>query len=182
MKIRRILAALLALLLLLLSAATAEEDFDFDFDDEGYTGEWMEIAGLGIELCLPDGWTPVDADEGAAFAAATEDGAAHFAIRVTDDSVQDIVTWGDEHLDGYDIDDSGFFDTLVVEEAQLVSIYRLDDNGNVLAYEFSRRDADSISRAFALEIVDSVSEAWTEDELSEEDNSDVLSDAAALDG
>ena len=117
-----------------------------------------------------------------AFAAATEDGAAHFAIRVTDDSVQDIVTWGDEHLDGYDIDDSGFFDTLVVEEAQLVSIYRLDDNGNVLAYEFSRRDADAISRAFALEIVDSVSEAWTEDELSEEDNSDVLSDAAALDG
>ena len=181
MKTRRILAALLALALLLLSAAVAEEDFGFDFDDEGYTGEWMLIDALGLELCLPDGWTPVEAGEGVAFAAAREDGTAQFSIRVADQAAEDIVAWGDEHLDGYDIDDSGFFDTLVVEGEPGVSIYRLDADRNVLAYEFTRENEDAISRSFALEIVDSVNEAWAEDELCEEDNSDLLADAGALD-
>ncbi len=181
-KKQRVLAALLALVLMLTAAAfaEAEEDFGFDFDDEGYTGEWMLIDALGLELCLPDGWSRTDPEAGADFAAAKDDGAARLEIRVADQSVEDMVAWGDAHLESYEIDDSGFFDTLVVEEAQAVQIYRLDGDGQVLAYAFTRDSADALSADFALEIVDSVNEAWIDEGDSLEDEADLLAELEAL--
>ena len=175
MNIRRILCALLAALMLMLPALAEQDDeFAFEFDDEGYTGEWVELPVLGIEFCQPDGWAFVDGLEGEGYAAATEDGSAALIIRVEANEVDDIVAWGDANLSGYEVDASGFFDTLVVENGQALDIYRLND-GDVIHFAFTRASEDVLSRAFALEIVDSVNEAWIEDgeffdDESEEEN------------
>ena len=186
MNIRRILASLLAAMLLgamllgtmFLTAAVAEEDFGFDFDEGGYTGEWLEIPALGLELCLPDGWSETEAAEGDAFAAVKDDGTASLAIRALADQVEDIVDWGDANLPkgGYAIDTTGFYDTLVAEADDRVTIYRLNDSNQLLAYDFSRSGVDALSRDFALEIVDSVSEAWIDEgeALASEDADDLL--------
>ncbi len=175
MNIRRMLCALLAALLLILPAlAEQDDDFSFDFDDEGYTGEWVELPVLGIEFCQPDGWAFVDGLEGEGYAAAKEDGSASLIIRVEANEVDDIVAWGDANLSGYEVDASGFFDTLVVEGTDALDIYRLND-ADVIHFAFTRASEDALSRAFALEIVDSVNEAWIEegefyDEEAEEEN------------
>lgn len=175
MNIRRLLCALLAALMLTLPAlAEQDSDFSFDFDDEGYTGEWVELPVLGIEFCQPDGWAFVEGLEGEGYAAATEDGSASLIIRVEANEVDDIVAWGDANLSGYEVDASGFFDTLVVEEKQALDIYRLN-NEDVIHFAFTRASEDALSRAFALEIVDSMNEAWIEegeflDDGEEEDN------------
>lgn len=161
-KIRRILSALLALTLLMW-AACAEEGFAFDFDDEGYTGDWLNVPALGIELCLPDGWTQAEAAEGLAFAATKDDGTAAMAISVTDTGVADLIEWADANLGDYSVDTTGFFDTVLTEQDDAVAIYRLDDGGQVLAFSFDRADADAVSAAFALEIVDSVNESWADE-------------------
>ena len=175
MNIRRLLCALLAALMLTLPAlAEQDSDFSFDFDDEGYTGEWVELPVLGIEFCQPDGWAFVEGLEGEGYAAATEDGSASLIIRVEANEVDDIVAWGDANLSGYEVDASGFFDTLVVEDKQALDIYRLN-NEDVIHFAFTRASEDALSRAFALEIVDSMNEAWIEegeflDDGEEEDN------------
>ena len=169
MNMRRWLAALLALAMMLLAAALAEDEdaFGFEFDDEGYTGEWLTIDALSLELCLPDGWTQVEAGEEAAFAAKKDDGTAALAIRVEAEAVEDMVAWGDENLAGYEIDDTGFFDTLIVQTQDAVSVYRLEEDGKVLSFLFTRQDEASLQLSFALEIVDSAEEAWLEDGIYE---------------
>ena len=163
MKIRRILCALLAALLLSMPAlAEQEADFGFDFGDEGYTGEWLELTELGIEFCLPDGWAQIPAGDGEAFAAASADGAATLAIRLEAEDIEDIVAWGDECLSGYEVDTTGFFDTLIAASEGGLTVYRLN-NAQVLAFAFTRESEDALTRDFALEIVDSVNEAWAED-------------------
>lgn len=173
MKTRRILSALLATLLLFAAAAFAEEDFGFDFDDEGYTGEWLEVPELGIEFCLPDGWTPLEAGEDVLFAAAKDDGAATLMIGVVEEDVSDLIQWADANLAGYRVDTAGFYDTLLTEADNEVAVYRLDDDDRVVAFLFTRDSADALSADFALEIVDSVNESWIEEgELLDEDDED----------
>lgn len=163
MNIRRMLCALLAALMLTLPALAEQDDeFAFDFDDEGYTGEWVELPVLGIEFCQPEGWAFVDGLEGEGYAAAKQDGGASLVIRVVANGVDDIVAWGDANLSGYEVDASGFFDTLVVEGKEALDIYRLN-NGDVIHFAFTRASEGELSRAFALEIAYSVNEAWTED-------------------
>lgn len=182
MKTWRILAALLALTLLLSLAATAEEDFSFDFDDEGYTGEWLDVPDLNIELCLPDGWTQVEAGEGLAFAAIKDDGAATLAIRVEAEDISDIIAWADEHLPGYQVDVAGFYDTVLTEAADAVTVYRLNDDDQLMAFEFRRASLDAITAAFALEIVDSVNESWIDEGEGFDDGTDLLAEIEALEG
>lgn len=184
MKIRRMLAALLAATLLL-AAALAEEDlFGFDFDDEGYTGTWTDIPALGVEFCLPDGWTSVEAGEGVAFAARTDDGTAALEVTMAAEAVENIVDWAEENLTGYKADTAGFFDTLYIEADDGISVYRLNYEDQVMAFAFTRSAPEALSLAFALEIVDSVSEGWVEDyELGEDgDEADLLADIQALEG
>ena len=187
MNIRRIFAALVAAALLLTATAMAElDDFGFDFDDEGYTGTWMTIPELDIEFCLPDGWTQVEAGEDAAFAAVKDGGGAALAVRLEAEAVEDVVSWADASLarGSYEIDTTGFFDTLIVASADGVTVYRLNDLDQLLAFEFARASEGELSRDFALEIVESVSEAWTEDyePYDEAELDDLLADIQALEG
>lgn len=161
MKIRRVLAALLALLLLAATAATAEEGLDFDFDEDGYTGTWVSVEALNLEFCLPDGWSQADAGEDT-FAAQKDDGTASLQIYVAAEEVDDLVEWGDEVLEDYQIDTSGFVDTLYIEVDETVAVYRLNDDGKLVAFVFDRQTVDDLPTAFALQIVTSASEAWME--------------------
>lgn len=182
MKTWRILAALLALTLLLCAAAAAEEDFGFDFDDGGYTGEWLDVPALNIELCLPDGWTQVEAGEDLAFAAVKDDGAATLAIRVEARDIADIIAWADEHLEVYRVDVAGFYDTVLTEAADAVTIYRLNEDDRLMAFDFARSSVEAITAAFALEIVDSVNESWIEEGEGFDAGTDLLAEIEALEG
>ncbi|MBR1822133.1 MAG: hypothetical protein IJ769_11015 [Clostridia bacterium] len=182
MNIRRMLAALLIAALLLTAVALAEDEFGFDFDDEGYTGTWVDIPALGVEFCLPDGWTQTEAGEDAAFAAAKDDGGAALAVRVEAENVEDVLDWAEANLSNYGIDTAGFFDTLYVESDDAISIYRLNYEDQLMAFGFARESAAALSLEFALEIVESVSEGWYDDyELyGGEDGADALADIQAL--
>ena len=172
LKIRNVLCALLAALLMMIPALAEEEsDFSFDFDDGGYTGEWVDLPVLGIEFCQPDGWAHVEGLDGEGYAAATQDGSASLVIRVEANEVEDIVAWGDANLSGYDVDATGFFDTLVVEDQLALDIYRLI-NGDVIHFAFTRASDEALTRAFALEIVDSVNEAWMDEGTFDEGEDD----------
>ncbi len=180
MTIRRIFAALLALMTLMGAAALAEEDFSFDFGDEGYTGQWLDIPALGVELCLPDGWSPIESEEDSAFEAVTNDGSATLLVYAVADEVQDIVAWADANLDGYQLDNAGFFDTLLQEEEDAVTVYRLNGEGEVLAFAFTRASAEALSTAFALEIVDSVNESWVDEGEPLDGDADLLAEIEAM--
>lgn len=164
MNIRRLICALLALLMMALPAlAEDEEEFGFEFaDDEGYTGDWLELDALGIELCLPDGWAITEPGEGEAFAAAREDGAAAMAIRVEAEGVADIGSWAEENLAGYEMDDEDIFDTIYAEQGDGITAYRLYGD-QLLAFDFIRDGEDGLSLDFALQIVGSANELWTDD-------------------
>ena len=164
MDIRRLICALLALLMLSLPAlAEVGDELDFEFaDDEGYTGDWLELDALGIELCLPDGWTIAEPGEGEAFAAAREDGAAAMAIRVEAEGVADIGDWAEANLAGYEVDDEDIFDTIYAEQGDGVTAYRLYGD-QLLAFDFIRDGEDSLPVDFALQIVGSANELWIDD-------------------
>lgn len=180
MTIRRIFAALLALLMLMGAAALAEEDFGFDFGDEGYTGQWLDIPALSVEICLPDGWSPIESEEEGAFEAVKDDGSATLFAYAVADEVQDIVAWADENLDGYQLDNAGFFETLLQEEEDAVTVYRLNGEDEVLAFAFTRASAEALSTAFALEIVDSVNESWVDEGEPLDGETDLLAEIEAM--
>lgn len=183
MTMKRLWAALLAAAMLLAMAAIAEEDdFGFDFSDEGYTGIWYAIEEMGVEFCLPDGWTPQEAGDNAAFEAAKDDGGATLRAFVAAEDVDDLVAWGDFMLEGYKVDPSGFSDTLYVETSETVAVYRLNDADQMMAFVFDRTSKDALSTEFALEIVSSVSESWTDFGVAFDDGEggDALSDIEAL--
>ena len=173
MNIRKLICALLAMLLLALPVlAEEEDDFGFDFSDDGYTGEWLELTDLGIELCLPDGWDLLEAGEDVDFAAKASDGSAALSILKVADDVTDLVKWAEEHVESYELDDEGFFDTLYTEDDAGVTVYRLYD-GKLLAFDFTRQSAEKLPLTFALQIVESANESWPEEgEFLEEDASD----------
>lgn len=165
MTIKRVLAMLLAVLMLVLAAA-AEEDTDFDFDEDGYTGTWMSVQGTDLEFCLPDGWSQTDAGEDA-FAAQKDDDAASLRVYVAAEEVEDLIEWGDEVLEDYMIDASGFVDVLYVEVDETVAVYRLNEDGRLIAFVFDRRSAEDLPTAFALQIVASASEGWMDEDVAD---------------
>ena len=133
-----------------------------------------------MEFCLPDGWTPVELEEDSAFEAVTDDGSATLLVYAVADEVLDIVAWADENLDGYQLDTTGFFDTLLQEEEDAVMVYRLNGEGEVLAFAFTRDSAKTLSTAFALEIVDSVNESWVDEGEAPEGDTDLLAEIEAM--
>ncbi len=162
MKTRRLICALLALLLPTLPVLAESESFDYDFSAEGgYTGEWLEIEALGVELCLPDGWTVAEPGEGEAFAAASEDGSAAMAIRVVAEDVEDFADWAGENLTDVQAvseDES----VLYAQAGDDIAVYRFYD-GLVAAFEFHRAGEDSLPMAFALEIAQSANAVWADE-------------------
>lgn len=174
MMIKKILAALLAALMLFCTAACAETedafaeggDFNYDFADDGYDGEWVEVSALSMEFCQPDGWTAVEPGKGASYAAASADGMASLSIRLAAEGVEDVTAWGEANLDGYEMDEANFYDVLVVETDGAISIYADVSEGGLIAFDFTRADAEALSRTFALQIVGSACALW--------DDADVL--------
>ena len=163
MNIRKWICALLAALMMALPVlAETEEDFGFDFGDDGYTGEWLELPALGIELCLPDGWEIVEAGEDVDFAAAAKDGSASMSILLVADDVTDLIAWADERLEAYEVDNEGFFDTVYTQDEANVTVYRLYD-AKLLAFDFTRKSEESLPLGFALQIVGSANESWQEE-------------------
>lgn len=160
---KRIVALLMAALLACGIALGEEADFGFDFSDEGYTGEWMPIEALGLEFCLPDGWTPVTPGEGAAFAAASDDGAAALTVRLEAEDVTDVLAWAESRLDGYRVDDSGFNPVLVSENADGVTLRFVCDDDRLIAFDFTRRGEAALTTEFALEIAGSTYESWIDE-------------------
>ena len=173
MMAKRILAALLAAMLLCCAAACAEsedpfandDEFDFEFVDEGYEGDWIEIEELSIELCLPEGWTPIQAEAGAAYAAVSADGSAGLSIRVAARDVDDVAAWGKENLEAFETDEANFYDVLVVEEQAAVTIYADVSEDGLLAFDFTRADGEALSREFALQIVGTACAVWADADL-----------------
>ena len=170
---KKILAFMLAILMLLCTMAFAEDaqpaeavddaDFDFDFADDGYDGEWIELTDLGIEFCLPDGWTENDPGDAVYCAAEKLDGSASLVIRLEADDVTDIIAWGETNLDSYEVEEANFYDTLVVEEPGAITVRFLTDGGKLIAFDFTRKDADALTRDWAIRIVSSACELWDDD-------------------
>ena len=143
MNIRKLICALLAMLLLALPVlAEEEDDFGFDFSDDGYTGEWLELTDLGIELCLPDGWDLLEAGEDVDFDAKASDGSAALSILKVADDVTDLVKWAEEHVESYELDDEGFFDTLYTEDDAANSQRQLASYMSQMILPVMMEDAD----------------------------------------
>jgi len=178
MQIKRLLAALIATMLLCCSATCtmAEDteddgffsdygDFGFGFDDDAYEGEWVEVQALMIEFCLPDGWTPGQAAQGAVYSAEKDDGSASLSIRLAAQDVDDLSAWGKANLKGYQMDEANFYDVLVVEGENALSIYADVSEEGLLAFDFTRTGADALTREFALQIVGSVCAIWGDGDI-----------------
>lgn len=175
----RTLAMLLAALLMLCLTAVAEEDadmifgdmdysdadFGFEFVDDGYSGEWVVVPGLGFEFCLPDGWITADAPEDAAFFAANADNSAGLTIRVEAEDVDDVKAWGETHLERYELDEANFYDVLIQEDAYTVAVRTVIEDGRLVAFTFDRAGAEALPREFALQIVGSACVTWEDADI-----------------
>jgi len=162
--IRRLICAVAALLLVAVPAlAEQDEEYEFDFlEEEGYTGEWLELEALGIDFCLPEGWTQTEPQEGAAFAAAAGDGSASVSIRVAAEEVDDIEEWADQNMDSYEAVPGDYVDTIYVETDEVVTAWRIYGN-KLLCFEFHRAGREALPLNFVLQVVSSANEIWTDD-------------------
>lgn len=161
--LRRLLTLMLAVFLLGAFALAEDAEFGFDFSDEGYMGEWTPIEELGMEFCLPDGWTPLMPAEGVAFAASSENGDATLSVRLEAEAVEDVIAWAEQHLDNYRVDDAGFYEILVAEDPQALTLRFICDGDRLVAFDFTRTSADALSTDFALEIAGSTYESWIDE-------------------
>jgi hypothetical protein len=160
------LSAMLALMLLLCASASAEEDWEdyaFEAFDDGYDGSWVQVDALGIEFCLPDGWHETASPEGAAYAAASDQGNATLAIRLAAESVDDLAAWGAANLRNSQPGTAGFYDLLLSGDGNAMSAYLIITEDNVLAFDFTRTSEDAFSAEFALQIVGSACALWDDD-------------------
>ena len=173
---KRWIAILLAVLLLFSAGTLAEEpvvdaveeddeDFGFEFVDDGYDGEWITLQEQGFEFCLPDGWKEAEAGEGALYAAAAGDGSATLSIRDVAGDVEDLVSWGEMNLERYELEEANFYYALVVEGDQDMAVYFIVDEERLMAFDFTRADAEALPRAFALQIVGSTCLTWDDDDF-----------------
>ena len=163
------MAVLLAAMLMISAAALAEEDgeegfgFIFGDEDDGYTGEWITLNELGMEFCLPEGWTAVDAGLGAAFRAVNADKTVGLTISEESAFVNDIVGWAEANLTAFETDEANFYDVIIEADGEALVVRYLDEENRLIAFRFDRASEDALSRDFALQIVGSVQEGWYDD-------------------
>ena len=163
MNIRRLICALLAMLLMAMPAMSeGDDDLDFGFDDGGYTGEWLELGALGIDLCLPEGWNMVEPGEGEGFAAMNAEGTASMAIRVEAEGVEDFDDWAEANLTNFKAASDDYDDILYVESGDAVTVYRIYEE-RLLAFSFNRANEEALPVSFALDIVYSAEETWLDE-------------------
>ena len=163
------IVAIIAALALLLGCATAETAWEGEFNsgqfDDGYDGSWIQVDALGIEFCLPEGWSETGAPSDAAFAAKRDAGGASVCIRPVAQNVDSLSTWGKDNLKDAQPDEANFYDVLVSERETAVSVYLNLSNGGVLSFDFSRDGHSDLPRSFALQIVGSVCELWNDEDI-----------------
>ncbi len=163
---KKIAAVCFAVLMLSACAALAEtidEEFGYAFDDEGYTGEWTPLEGIGLQFCLPDGWVLLETGLGAACSAVSSDGTVNLDVRVEAENVNQLDAWADANLSGHEEADAGLYDAAVVETEEQLSVYFKDDSMRVIVFCFNRADPSALSRALALQIAGSTSEDWDQE-------------------
>ena len=176
---KKLISALLIAALLLMGTALAEEDgdFGFDFGDDGYTGEWVRVDDMSLEFCLPEGWEQTGE---AAYGMQDSDGnTVALTISVAAEGVDDILVWGESNLNVYEICGAGFYDVLVEETDEKLTVCFLDNTDSLIRFEFTRSSADALTRDFALQIVGSINESWLDEGpmlSDEEDVYDVFSE------
>ena len=166
--VKRLSAILAALFVFcaLASAETAWEDaFGLDQFDDGYEGSWIQVDGLSMEFCLPDGWSEVSAPSDAAFAAANTAGDAALRIRSVAENVSDLAAWSAANLKNSQKDEANFYDVLVTEGEDAMSVYLIIQDGEVLAFDFTRKSQSALPRQFALQIVGSACALWDDDDV-----------------
>ncbi len=157
--------AIWAIIAMLLFTACAETGFDpdvfgFDFDDDGYDGAWLTIEALGLEFCLPDGWTQIEAGEGVACAAAKEDGAARLEIRLEAEDVASLPGWAKAHLETWELVEDDYFDVLLTADDAALTARLLLNGGRLVAFAFTRELEEALPWQRALQIVDTAYAEW----------------------
>ncbi len=163
---KKTIALCLAALMLFACAGLAEttdEEFGYAFDDEGYTGEWTSLEGLGLQFCLPDGWAQLENELGAACSAVSSDGTVNLDVRLEAENVDQLDAWADANLPGWERADAGLYDAAVLETGEQLSVYFTDGSMRVICFCFNRVDPSALSRAFALQIAGSTSEDWDQE-------------------
>lgn len=166
--LKRLSAILAALFLVCVftSAETAWEDpFGLDQFEDGYDGNWIQIDGLSMEFCLPDGWSESSATSDAAFAAVNAAGDAALRIRSVAENVNDLAKWGADNLKNSQKDEANFYGVLVTEQEDALSVYLIIQDGDVLAFDFKRKSESALPRQFALQIVGSACALWDDDDV-----------------
>lgn len=165
----RCLCAIMAVIMLLCVPVFAEEDWQDDFGfaefDDGYSGRWVQVDSLGIELCLPDGWHEAAVPDGAAFAAESDGRDASLAIRLAAEGVDDLAAWGAENLKDSRLDTANFYDVLLTGGGNAMSVYLIVSNEDVLAFDFTRKSEASLTPQLALQIIGSVCAMWDDDDV-----------------
>lgn len=167
---KRCFSAVLAALMLLCAFALAEtewneNDVGFGEFDDGYDGKWVQVDALGIEFCLPDGWSEASAPEGAAFAAAKSTGDATLSLRLAAQNVDDLNAWGAQNLGKTQPDTANFYSVLLTGDKSTLNVYLIVSDGNVLAFDFTRGSEEALTRQFALQIVGSACELWRDEDV-----------------
>lgn len=166
--VKRLSAILAALLLVfaLASAETAWDDaFGLDQFDDGYDGNWIQIDALSMEFCLPDGWGESSPSSDAAFTAVNAAGDAALRIRSVAENVSDLAKWGAANLKSSQKDEANFYDVLVTEGEDALSVYLIIQDEDVIAFDFKRKSPSALPRQFALQIVGSACALWDDDDV-----------------
>ena len=146
-----------------------DDDFEgYSFADEGYTGTWVRIDALNMQLCLPDGWKAVKARGKAVFSARNGAKTASMNIYRKAKKQSSLNKWANQNLSPGTVEETvntGFYDALVVSDHEKVmSVFIRTDVGTILQFKFKRTEPEAIDRELALEIVSSLYEDWFDDE------------------
>ena len=161
--------SILVAMMLLITSAVAEPEWDFDAEfgafDDGYDGSWVQVEALDFEFCLPEDWEPVEAIDGAAFAAAKSGGNASLSIRLAGESPDGLAAWGAANLKDGKSDTANFYDVLLTGNDSALNVYLIVSGDSVVAFDFTRTMADALSMELALQIVGSACELWGDDDV-----------------
>lgn len=150
-------------------------DFAFSFDDEGYDGTWVQIPALGMELCLPEGWTQEERPD-ALYFARKDDGAADMMICLGAGDVADPEAWAEAKRGGESpcaLTQVGFYPGAVREDAEgRLFVYVLTDGGREVVFRFTRTDEEALTQEFALTIAGTLYEDLFPEDFSTDDAAD----------
>ena len=169
---RWICACLAALLLCCATAGALADDFGSEFLGDGYEGEWTSVEALGIEFCLPAGWSEVQAQGDAVFAAQDETGNAFLSLRSVAGEVGDLAAWGSANLPDAQPEEANFFKVLVDEADGVLSIYLVVADEELIAFDFLRKSEADMPRQFAVQIVSTACALWDDWGIPQQDGDD----------